>query len=1257
MPNSVNRSRVISRFTLAAIAIFAVTAVQAGKAPVLDRSATGTIGVEQGVAKSAGKRTYIVRLSEPAVADYVGGSRSLAATSRRATGAKKLDARSAEAQAYVAHLRSRQDEVLSGIGGAARNRAEPMHRYFYALNGVAMRMTAAEADAVAKMPGIASVQPDIAYPLATDRGPTLIGAPAVWDGTATGVNALGEGMVVGILDSGINQGHPSFAEVGGDGYGANGEYAATNPFGAGNFAGGPRDDCTNFPGLCNNKLIGSHAFIDQYGGVDQYAPPNDPVSKDTDGHGSHVASTAAGNVIVNPPLLDAEGNDSGLTLGTVSGVAPHAHIIAYKVCAPSCFGSDIAAAIDQAIIDGADALNHSIGAASGSPWNDLKSLAFKGAREAGIMVQNSAGNDGPGAGTAARINASPWATATAASTHDRAFPIKTLENMAGGDTPPPADMTGRSVAPGFSGSIVYAGDYPVGSPGDANFDQPEQCLEPFPPGTFSGEIVVCDRGTIARVDKARNVRDGGAAALILANVPGGATSINDDVHVIPAIHIDSANGDTLRAWLASGTGHSGTITGSGPAFSDPNAADILAEFSSRGPYTNFDFLAPHVAAPGSAIFAAGADLQFEHQGTGNDAPSVSTIWGIISGTSMASPHATGSATLVKQLHPDWTAAEVKSALMTTATDLMLKEDGMTPADPFDFGGGRIRVDLAAAAGLVLDETIANFNAADPALGGDPSTLNLPDLVSESCTLTCSWQRTVKNVSGGTITWTVSTESSIPGFVITANPSSFTLADGESQTIDVVADTTLGNTSGWNFGKVVMTAAGLPQQHLTVAAQFLAGTNLALFSKTVDASTASAGDTLNYTIDVTNVSETGPITVTDSLPAGVTYVRGSATSVVDGGSESSPFSFNRRNQALSWEGTLDTGGVEVVADPFPPAGSPFGYVNLPSFGVAPLPCSATCDDTSISLSGLPPFTYGGNTYTDVVVGTNGFVVAGTNTDGAFSNGNQNMPDPTAPNNVIAPFWTDLDLDGTDPADTGAGQWYAAVFNGGQFIVIEWQGVEVWNAPGATYTFQIQIGTQLSGYQGIWFVYHDLAALPPSLSVGAENGDATAGDSWYFNGAGTAPFIGDLGDLRVDSTAGGTATLSFQAVVDNNPGGTIINVADYSAAGGSETAVAITEIPEGDTDGDGVADDVDNCTAVANADQRDTNGDGIGNICDADLDNNCVVDHSDLTIMTSAFNTADPDADLNGDGTVNVNDLRILKSQFFGPPGPSAGGSCN
>ncbi len=1237
-----------------------IASAQAGKLQP-DRTASGRVGVDQGVTKQGDRATYIVRLSDPAVASYAGGTGALRATSPRATGAAKLDAKSAESQAYVAHLRARQDAFLSALRSATRASAEPAQRYFYALNGLALKLTADEAAAVAKMNGVAGVHRNIAYELDTDAGPAWIGAPAVWDGSATGIGAQGEGMVVGIMDSGINQGHPSFAEVGDDGYGAGGEYAATNPFGAGGSSGGPRDDCADpaFPGLCNNKLIGSHAFIDASGG-DDFVQPGDPVSKDTDGHGSHVASTSAGNVIIDPPLLDADGNDSGLTLGTVSGVAPHAHIIAYKVCAPSCFASDIAAAIDQAILDGADALNHSIGAAGGSPWIDFKSLAFKGAREAGIMLQNSAGNSGPGAGTAGRISASPWATSVGASTHDRAFPAKQLQDMSGGATAPPADITGRAVTEGFAGTIVYAGDFPVGSPGDANFEQPEQCLDPFPPGTFSGEIVVCDRGSIARVQKARNVRDGGASALVLANVQGGATSTNDDLHVIPAIHINADDGDILRAWLADGgTGHSGTITGSGPAFSDPLAGDIMAGFSSRGPYTNFDILAPHVSAPGVAIYAAGADLAVIDP---DNSPSVSAAWGIISGTSMSSPHATGSAALVKQVNPGWSAAEVKSALMTTGTDDMRKEDGVTPADPFDYGGGRVQVDLAAAAGLVMDETIANFDAADPALGGDPSTLNMPDLVSETCTLSCSWTRTVKNVSGGTQSWAVSTTTD-SGMVLTASPSSFTLADGATQSIDVSADTTLGVPNGWNFGKVILTpissrgngAHPLPEQHLTVAALFSTSSNANALVKSVDTNIASVGQPLAYEIRLTNLSPTddGPFTLSDTVPAGSTYVAGSAAVALDGGTDITPVAYDGGTNTISWEGTLDTGQVDVISDP---GSSPFGYFDLSSIGVEPEPCSSVCDDTFIEFFDLPPFTYAGTTYNDLVVGSNGFVVAGTDTTSAFSNGNQNMPDPTAPNTVLAPFWTDLDLDGTNPDDSGAGRIYMGVFNSGTLIVVEWQGAEVWNVPGPTYTFQLWIATDLSASPGIWFVYHDLAALPPSLSVGAESAGAVLGDTWYFNGAGTAPIIGDAGDLRVVSSFGGSATLTFQAEVTGAIGDNVINVADSSGPDGDETAVAITQIAMLDADNDGVEDFADNCTLTPNPSQCDSDADNYGNHCDADFNNSGFVNFGDLGLFRVGFfdDSMPPDyneLDLNCDSMINFTDLMLFKELFGTEPGPS------
>jgi hypothetical protein len=350
----------------------------------------------------------------------------------------------------------------------------------------------------------------------------------------------------------------------------------------------------------------------------------------------------------------------------------------------------------------------------------------------------------------------------------------------------------------------------------------------------------------------------------------------------------------------------------------------------------------------------------------------------------------------------------------------------------------------------------------------------------------------------------------------------------------------------------------------------------------------------------------------------------------------------------------------VSDPFPPAGSPFGYVSLPDNGVSPLGCSSVCDDTSTTLNGLPSFTFAGATYTSIVISSNGFIVAGNDNTSAFTNANQSLPDMTAPNTVIAPFWTDLDMDGTNPDDTGAGIWYAGVFNGGRYIIIEWNGVEVWDQPGPAYTFQIQIGTDLApaSSRGIWFVYHALPSIPEPLTVGAESAGGLFGDNYYYDGTGSPPITGDLGDLRVDSAAGGTASFGFDMIVDGPLGDIVLNIADLDSPNVSERAVAVTGIEFLDADGDGVEDFEDNCTLLANAIQCDSDQDGYGNRCDADFNNNGFVNYADLGLLRVGFfgDSTAPDyneLDLDCDGMINSADLALFKTLFGQPPGP--GGS--
>ncbi len=607
-------------------------------------------------------------------------------------------------------------------------------------------------------------------------------------GQLTGLK--GEGMLVGVIDTGINTDHPSFAATGEDGY------THINPFGEGNYKGAC--DPTNLPDVstnpsgynatitCNSKLVGAWTWPETRGSAGDDFYNNSP--EDEDGHGSHTASTTAGNVVNGAGL-------NGVTFGTISGVAPHANIIAYDACRPGgCPGGALVASINQAVMDGVDVINYSIGGGSSNPWTDADATAFRNARAAGVMVATSAGNSGPGPDTVGSPADAPWIMAVGAATHNR-LAVNALINMSGGDTTPPADITGKSVTVGYGPApIVYAGDFP--NPNAPAGDDPAQCTAPYPAGTFTGQIVVCDRGVGGRVAKGQNVLAGGAGGYVLANDEPNGNSLVGDAHVLPAVHISYADGVVLKAWLASGNGHMATIEGTTLDYSFSNG-DIMASFSSRGSDTSVpDIIKPDVAAPGVDIIAA-----VQTPDSANPGPNPE--FGIISGTSMASPHAAGASTLVRMLHPGWTPAEVQSALTLTGIHEVRKEDGSTPADPFDFGGGRINVARAATAGFVLNETDANYVAADPAANGDPSTLNLATLGNADCLDVCTWTRTIQSTKAVTTAWTIS-YTSTDNVMLSASPSTFELGPMAEQTIVITADVTALPKDAWVFGFVQFT---------------------------------------------------------------------------------------------------------------------------------------------------------------------------------------------------------------------------------------------------------------------------------------------------------------------------------------------------------------------------------------------------------------------------------------------------------------------
>ncbi|MDF2177549.1 S8 family serine peptidase [Aliiglaciecola sp. CAU 1673] len=746
---------------------------------------------------------YIVRLKGEPVSTYRGDLASYPATHAAFTSKRsvsthapvkyKLDAKSPEARQYAQFLKNKQSDFITRAQNAVAG-AKHVTSFQYALNAVVMRMTQTQAEKLSRLSDVAFVERSKIEKLHTDAGPKWIGSEAVWNGTATGTAYKGEGVIVGIIDTGINTDHPSFADVGADGY------DHTNPFGAGVYKG----DCETDASLCNDKLIGVYSFPEITGEYENYAPGTPQNGEDHNGHGSHVASTAAGNVLLDVPLLDANGTPNpDFSFPSMSGVAPHANVISYQVCRPGeqdaigfsgCPTTLVLAAVEQAIVDGVDVLNHSIGAANLSPWEGSKGQAFLSAREAGIVVANSAGNDGPDPETASSNAAAPWVLTVAAYSHDRSSTPKELKDFSGGDTEAPEAITGLAQTGGITASIVYAGDYPNANDPEGD---PAQCLQPFPEGTFSGEIVICDRGTIARVDKGKNVDAGGAGGLVLANIQGGSNTVAADNHVLPAIHIDADSGDALKAWVASGTGHMATITAS-YITNDPALGNIAAGFTSRGPNNSLeDVITPSIAAPGLAIWAAYADDQPEGF---KEIPDPSDF-AFLQGTSMASPHIAGAAALLKGARPSWTPAEIQSALMLTANQNTLKDDGVTPSDFFDMGSGMANVGAAASIGLLMDISIDEYLAADPAEGGDPKALNLPSMANARCVGACSWTRTVKATKDGS--WSVSSETMSSGLDVTFSPASFTLTAGQEQQIEVHVDASLAESDVWAFGNLVL----------------------------------------------------------------------------------------------------------------------------------------------------------------------------------------------------------------------------------------------------------------------------------------------------------------------------------------------------------------------------------------------------------------------------------------------------------------------
>lgn len=715
---------------------------------------------------------------------------ALDASTKPAAG-QKVNARSAKAQQLLQRLRTEHEAALR----ASRvSTSKVVADFGVTFNGFAARLTEAEANRLKGAKGVAKVWKSETLYADTVTTPGFLGmtgAKGVWNKQFQGDAHAGEGMIVGVIDSGIWAENPSFAALSEP----RPDQAAINAKWHGTC-----DSGTEEPITCNNKLIGARYYNESATVLDQeFLSP-----RDFNGHGSHTASTSAGN-------FGVAANVNGFDFGAASGMAPAARVAAYKVLWQTSDGRasggtvDILHAIEDAVADGVDVINYSI---SGSRLYavDPVELAFLNAAAAGVFVSTSAGNEGDTFGSGSVAHNAPWTTTVAASTHPRGN-AKTVTLGNG------TSITGPGAIPPAVPSSPLILSTAAGLPG-ANATAVRLCfLDVLDPALVTGKIVVCDRGSNARIEKSKAVKLAGGVGMILANT-SDAQSLNADFHYVPTVHLTATQAGPVKTYAAT----AGATAAMSTTDTSPVTAPSMAGFSSYGPAQSGagDLLKPDITAPGVDVIAAVSPA-------GNDGKTFDAF----SGTSMSAPHIAGIAALLMQKHPDWTPMMIKSAMMTTASTKDTAghtiQWSQGDATPLNFGSGHVVPGSAFDPGLVYNSGELEWYQFTcgvgqlQLLGGgtefcnqigsiDPSDLNYPSISIGDLPGAQTITRTVTNVSKKPGLY-LPVVKAPAGFKVKVSKPLLVVMPGNSATFKVTITRTTAAIGEWAFGSLTLKEFG------------------------------------------------------------------------------------------------------------------------------------------------------------------------------------------------------------------------------------------------------------------------------------------------------------------------------------------------------------------------------------------------------------------------------------------------------------------
>lgn len=1047
---------------------------------------------------------YIVQLSQPSASRFAIEQQKLSPNK-----AAKAKLNSRASKQYKSALKSEQQQIFQKIKAVAPQ-SQIIKHYDTLVNAIAIKTTASSIHAIRHIPGVKKVLPVNNHYIKTDANHEVINSPTAWQLTNGQQNA-GKNIKIAIIDTGIRNDNPLFF---GDGHTppdlSQNSHLQDNP-----------DYCRADDGdanFCNNKLIIAR-WIDPTGHeVDVYA--NEHLSPlDFNGHGSHVAGIAAGNAV------DITFKDVPMS---ISGVAPASYLMVYKALYTDGqgygFGSDtmLLEALELAVKDGADVINNSWGSGVGFAADSIFQTAITNAEDSGIVVVNAAGNDlHSGQGT--KINCPACiesGIAVANTTHGRFFSNKL--------------NIGEQVFYGYQGETNHI---------ENDLSLPLKQLSILAPNltnncgdytdlNFDGGVILIDyKNECTFTDISNKIKQAGGD-IIIAYQSGSADELNfeplytsEPDLAIPVLGVTRQTG--LKLVELATNNSTIAVNKSLTASVDPLFADKLHPFSSTGPSTDNNVLKPDIAAPGTYILSALSPDVFEPLGFpnfGKPAKQTNNItFGLLTGTSMASPHVAGSAALLKQHYPSWNAKQIKSALTSTANNTIY--NGADLATPFGIGAGRL--DLAN-----IDTVGLSFSQVSKSDG--------------ACIGQCDFSVTVENLTDSEQTWSVHATMRDNSSYAILDSDTITLTangtDNSKADFHFTINTDRSELGKWLFGQLTFSNSTQTEQHMPIAVFNSDTDDSGIISVSTETGDVTTNSPIEFTTFVRNKNLSEDVVVTVAIPNNAQLVDNSETVEVHHG-QSTSLTIDETTGNVIWQGKLTQGNLSLT-----PVDA-WGNTTLASENIAPVACTQGC----IAFNAVIDFNFNyiGRSYSQITLSDNGFAIPGTQSisqwDALF---NQKLPNERPLNNVIAPLWTEFDLDDlNDNEDYGHGSLRTAIktIDGKNYLIAEWYAVELYDVDNyldsferkarsintPQYTFQLIIEENTDN---IWFNYLQVPEIPTEATIGAENIDGSTGVSLYFDGEdsplpSTIPSQGYT--LKLTTVPEGIATIQYKLeLTDDN-----------------------------------------------------------------------------------------------------------------------------